>query len=166
MLHKKIVFFILLIINQLYASNLQQGDIYKEKQELLDVKDELNKFYETKELEYQKNKTELENIHKAIQASELNIQKLKDKNEKILQEIKGELANKAIRMYDKMKPKMVANIFTEMVNNGKIDQVFDIMIRMKEKNVIKLMKKLDIQTSTLVMEKMKILKEQTNKKGK
>lgn len=165
MLHKKIIFFILLI-NQLYGLNVQEGAIRKEQQELLSIKDELNKFYETKELEYQKNKIELENIHKAIKVSELNIQKLKDQNKKILQEIKGELTNKAIRMYDKMKPKMVANIFTQMVNNGKIDQVFDIIIRMKEKNVIKLMKKLDIQTSALVMEKMKILNEQKNKKGK
>ena len=63
MLHKKILFLILLI-NQLYAINVQQGDLYKEKQELIAIKDELNEFYEKKELEYQKNKVELENIQK------------------------------------------------------------------------------------------------------
>lgn len=159
---KKILFSLLLVI-QLFATNTHQGDLYKEKQELMAVKDELNQFYEKKELEYQKNKTQLEQIAQEIRTSQKNIQILKDKNEKILKEIKRELTNKAIRMYDKMKPKLVAKIFTQMVQNGKIDKVFDIIIRMKEKNVITLMKKLDIKTSTLLMEKMKILKEQTKK---
>jgi len=50
-----------------------------------------------------------------------------------------------------------------MINNGKIDEVFDIMIRMSDKRVMKILKKLDTQTSTLIMKKMRIIKEQTNK---
>jgi len=165
MLLKKILFS-LLFINQLFAINMQQGDLYKEKQELIAVKDELNDFYEKKELEYQKNKTQLEQIEQEIKTSQKDIQKIQDKNQKILKEIKRELINKAIRMYDKMKPKTVANIFNEMINNGKIDKVFDIIIRMKEKNVIKLMKNLDIKTSALLMEKMNIVKKQAKEKGK
>ncbi|MCD4757917.1 MAG: hypothetical protein K8R39_06570 [Arcobacteraceae bacterium] len=162
MLHKKILF-LLLLINQLYAINVQQGDLYKEKQELIAIKDELNEFYEKKELEYQKNKVELENIQKSIKASEANIQKLKSENQKILDEINRVITSKAMSMYDKMKLGVVINIFNEMINNGKIDEVFDIMIRMSDKRVMKILKKLDTQTSTLIMKKMRIIKEQTNK---
>ncbi len=162
MLHKKILFLILLI-NQLYAINVQQGDLYKEKQELIAIKDELNEFYEKKELEYQKNKVELENIQKSIKASEANIQKLKSENQKTLDEINRVITSKAMTMYDKMKLGVVINIFNEMINNGKIDEVFDIMIRMSDKRVMKILKKLDTQTSTLIMKKMRIIKEQTNK---
>jgi len=162
MLHKKILF-LLLLINQLYAINVQQGDLYKEKQELIAIKDELNEFYEKKELEYQKNKVELENIQKSIKASEANIQKLKSENQKTLDEINRVITSKAMTMYDKMKLGVVINIFNEMINNGKIDEVFDIMIRMSDKRVMKILKKLDTQTSTLIMKKMRIIKEQTNK---
>lgn len=142
-----------------YAAPQETQSLYfKEKQELLEVKDELNEFYETKELEYQKNKAELEKIHKEIQKSEEAIKKIKAENEKILKEIQREITTKAINMFDKMKTGVAVNIFTEMTNNGKIDEVFDIIVRMKEGNVIKIMKKLDTKTSALLMEKMKILK--------
>jgi flagellar motility protein MotE (MotC chaperone) len=162
MFHRKIIF-LALLINQLYAINVQQGDLYKEKQELIAIKDELNEFYEKKELEYQKNKVQLENIQKSIKAAEANIQKTKDENQKVLDEINRVITSKAMSMYDKMKLSVVIDIFNEMINNGKIDEVFDIMIRMSDKRVMKILKKLDTQTSTLIMKKMRILKEETNK---
>lgn len=144
----------------LYAISNQDSAYFKEKEELLSVKDELNEFYETKELEYQKNKASLEKIQQEILQAEKNIQEIKEENEKILKEIQRELVEKSIRMYDKMKPNIVVNIFTEMVQSGKIEQVFDIIVRMQEKNVIKIMKKLDTKTSALLMEKMQILKQE------
>jgi len=157
----KKILFSLLLVNQLFAINIQQGDLYKEKQELIAIKDELNEFYEKKELEYQKNKVQLENIQKDIKAAEANIQKLKDENQKTLDEINRVITSKAMTMYDKMKLGVVINIFNEMINNGKIDEVFDIMIRMNDKRVMKILKKLDTQTSTLLMKKMRIIKEET-----
>jgi len=162
----KSVFFILFFMSQLFSINVQQGDLYKEKQELLNIKDELNEFYEKKELEYQKHKSQLEKIQKEIRANEANIKKLKEENKKILDEINRTITSKAMTMYDKMKLGVVINIFNEMINNGKIDEVFDIMIRMKEKRVMKIMKKLDTKTSTLLMKKMRIIKDQTNEEEK
>ena len=63
-------------------------------------------------------------------------------------------------MYDKMKLGVVINVFNEMIRNGEIDEVFDIMTRMKEKRVMKILKKFDTKTSTILMKKMRINKEQ------
>jgi flagellar motility protein MotE (MotC chaperone) len=153
----------LLLVHQLFAINVQPGNLYKEKQELIAIKDELNEFYEQKELEYQKNKVALENIQKSIKDAEKNIKQLQEENQKTLDEINRVITSKAMTMYDKMKLGVVINIFNEMINNGKIDEVFDIMIRMNEKRVMKILKKLDTQTSTLIMKKMRIIKEQTQK---
>lgn len=155
-----VIFFFLFIHIPFILGNETQSMFYKEKQELLNVKDELNEFYETKELEYQKNKAELEKIHQAIKKSEEQIAQLKEENEKTLQEIRREISSKAMDMYDKMKLGVVVDIFNEMINSGEIDEVFDIMIRMKNDRVMKIMKKLDTQTSTLLMQKMRILKDQ------
>ena len=63
-------------------------------------------------------------------------------------------------MYDKMKLGVVLNVFNEMLADGKIDEVFDIMIRMPVKRIMKIMKKLDSKTSTILMDKMRINKKQ------
>lgn len=157
------IFLLLFIIsiNFCFAETQKtQSLYYKEKQELLEVKDELNEFYETKEVEYQRNKAELEKIHKEIKKSEIAIKKIKEENEKVLQEIKREITSKSMTLYDKMKLSVVIDIFNEMIDNGEIDEVFDIMIRMPEKRIMKIMKKLDTQTTTLLMKKMRILKDE------
>jgi len=160
----KIVLVFILLTGYLYGIKDTGSVYYKEKEELLAIKDELNEFYETKELEYQKNKAELEKIQKEILKAEKNIKNLKEENDKTLQEIKREITSKAMRMYDKMKLGVVVNVFNEMINNGEIDEVFDIMIRMKEKRVMKILKKLDTKTSTLIMKKLRILKEENEQK--
>jgi hypothetical protein len=66
-------------------------------------------------------------------------------------------------MYDKMKLGIVINIFNEMINNGEIDEVFDILTRMKNKRVMKILKKFDTKTSTLLMKKMRIYKDNQKK---
>lgn len=138
-----------------FAAVMQEGALYKEKQELMAVKDELNEFYELKELEYQKRKAELEKIHKQIKQDEENIIKVRDDNQKILDEINRTIVSKTMSLYDKMKLGVVVNVFNEMIKNGEIDEVFDIMIRMKEKRVMKIMKKLDTEVSTILMKKMR-----------
>jgi flagellar motility protein MotE (MotC chaperone) len=160
----KILIFISLIINISFANSIQSsGNIYKEKQELIAVKDELNEFYEIKELEYQQNKAQLERIQKVIKKDEQSIKNLRDENQKILDEINRVITSKAMLMYDKMKLGVAINIFNEMIKNGEIDEVFDILTRLKEKRVMKILKKFDTKTSTLLMKKMRIYKEETKK---
>ena len=156
----KILLCTFLLLNSTYAITTKEGALYKEKQELAAVKDELNDFYEIKELEYQKNKADLELIEKKIMKSENNIKATKLANQKILDEINRVITSKAMLMYDKMKLGVVVNVFNEMIDNGEIDEVFDIMIRMKEKRVMKILKKFDTKTSTLLMKKMRINNDQ------
>jgi len=154
----KIVLYSFLFINLSQAAVTKEGALYKEKQELLSIKDELNEFYEIKELEYQKNKTELEKLEKEIKKAEESILKTKKSNQDILDEINRVITSKSSLMYDKMKLGTVINVFNEMISNGEIDEVFDIMIRMKEKRVMKILKKFDTKTSTILMKKMRINK--------
>ena len=156
----KILIFITFILNVSFANTIQSsGDIYKQTQELIAVKDELNEFYEIKELEYQKNKAQLEKIQKDIRKDEQSIKELRDENQKILDEINRVITSKAMLMYDKMKLGVAINIFNKMIDNGEIDEVFDILIRLKEKRVMKILKKFNTETSTLLMKKMRIYKE-------
>jgi predicted transcriptional regulator len=53
-----------------------------------------------------------------------------------------------------MKPKTAASIFDEMINEGKIDDVFDIILKLKEKNVTALMKFLSVQSAMQITEKL------------
>lgn len=158
----KIIIIVAILSNFSFAVVMQEGSLFKEKQELMAIKDELNEFYEAKELEYQRTKSELETIEKSIALEEKSIKELRDDNQKILLEIKREISTKAMMMYDKMKLGVVVNVFNEMIKNGEIDEVFDIMIRLKEKRVMKILKKLDTQTSTTLMKKMRIIKEEQN----
>ena len=67
----------LMLSNLAIALSINNSDLYKEKQELIEIKDELNEFYEIKELEYLKQKKELEKLHKSIQEEEKVILKTK-----------------------------------------------------------------------------------------
>jgi len=154
----KIVLYSFLFINLSQAAVTKEGALYKEKQELLSIKDELNEFYEIKELEYQKNKTELEKLEKEIKKAEESILKTKKSNQDILDEINRVITSKSSLMYDKMKLGTVVDILNEMISNGEIDEVFDIMLRMKEKRVMKILKKFDTKTSTILMKKLRINK--------
>ena len=155
----KSLLLIVFISSFMYGAITKEGQLYKEKQELLAVKDELNEFYEIKELEYQRNKTELEKLQSIIKKEEATIVKTKEDNQKILDEINRVITSKAMTMYDKMKLGIVVNVFNEMIANGEIDEVFDILTRMKIKRVMKILKKFDTKTSTLLMKKMRISKE-------
>ncbi|MGB5867704.1 MAG: hypothetical protein WBG69_07520 [Arcobacteraceae bacterium] len=159
----KILLLTVLIINLSFGAIIKESAIYKEKQELMAVKDELNEFYEIKELEYQKNKAELQALQKSIKKDEQSILDTKKANQEILDEINRVITSKAMLMYDKMKLGVVINVFNEMIANGKIDEVFDIMVRMKEKRVMKILKKFDTQTATILLEKMRINKEKNQK---
>ena len=153
MINKAIIFFICFSFSS--AAIMQQGEFYKEKQELIALKKELNEFYDKKEAIYKKQKKELKDILAKIQIEKKAIEDIKKANQKVKDEITREITSRSITMYDKMKVKVALDIFKTMVADGKINEVFDIMIRLKQKRVLTLLKKFDVPTKTLLMQKMK-----------
>ncbi len=114
--------------------------LIKQKIEIKELKKELNDFYNRKEKEYQTRKKELETILAKIEKEKKDIEDLHNRNKQILSDIKGEVESKTSKIYNKMKPKIAASIFNAMINDGKIEDVFDIIVRLKESNVTSLMK--------------------------
>ena len=51
-----------------------------------------------------------------------------------------------------MKIKVVKKILQKKIDDGEINDVFDIMIRLKDKRVMKLLKMFDVDTSTQLMD--------------
>ena len=163
----KFLFYIVCLYSLSSAVVMQEGEFYKEKEELKTLKKELNSFYEKKELLYQTHKKELEDILSKIQLDKKAIEDIKKENKKIKDEITREVTTRAITMYDKMKVKVALDIFNSMVADGKINEVFDIMLRLKQKRVLTLLKKFDVPTKTIIMDKMKEYEyKQSKEKGK
>ncbi|MCK5110879.1 MAG: hypothetical protein KAQ94_05105 [Arcobacteraceae bacterium] len=149
------------------ASVMEEGEFYKEKQELIVLKQDLNEFYNKKETKYFEHKKELENILAKIELTKKDIEDIKKENQKIKDEITRVVVDRTITMYDKMKVKVVLDIFNTMVTNGRINEVFDIIVRLKQKRVLELLKKFDVPTKTLIMTKMKDYKfKQETSEGK
>ncbi len=145
---------------------MQEGEFTKEKGELSKLKKDLDIFYKDKDNEYKKQKVELENINKDIQSKLDKIEAKKAENQKILDEIDGKIVDKSIELYAKMKEKLVYQILQEKINSGQINDVFDIIVRLKEKKVMILMKMFDVKTSTELMDRMKNYKDKKNSEGK
>ena len=53
-----------------------------------------------------------------------------------------------------MKPKDAADIFNQMINEGKIDDVFDIILKLKENNVTQILKSLSVTNASIITEKL------------
>jgi molybdopterin converting factor small subunit len=159
-------FVVLFFYGTLNASVMQEGEFYKEKQEIITLKQTLSDFFKKKEQEYEKQKKELKDILAKIEINKKDIQKLKKENEKIKNEITRKVVDKTIVYYDKMKVKVALNIFKKMIKDGKFNEVFDIIIRLKQKRVLILLKKFDVPTKTKIMEKMKKYKYEEKLKKK
>ena len=108
------------------------SSLTKQKMEVLELKNELNNFYNEKEKEYQRQKKELEDILTKIEQEKAEIKRLYEKNDEILKEIRSEVVKKSIRVFELMKAKVAAEIFDQMILEGKIDDVFDIIVRLKQ----------------------------------
>jgi len=137
------------------ASVMEEGEFYKEKQELIFLKQELDEFYNKKENEYLVYKKELDDILVKLELTKKDIENTKKENQQIKDEITRVVVDKTITMYDKMKVKVVLDIFNQMIKEDKINDVFDIIVRLKQKRVLTLLKKFDTPTKTFIMEKMK-----------
>ena len=72
----------------LNAKEETSSSLTRQKFEVMELKKELNDFYNEKELEYQDRKKELEGILSQIEKEKNEIKDLHDKNLEILQDIK------------------------------------------------------------------------------
>jgi len=134
----------------LNAAEESSSNLTRQKIEVIELKKELNIFYKEKEEEYQERKKELENILLQIEKEKKNIKNIHDKNLETLQDIKLEVESKTSKIYNSMKPKDAAGIFNQMISEGKIEDVFDIMIKLKENNITQIMKFLSVSNASLV----------------
>lgn len=160
---KKIVYgflFVLLLIPVFGAEDgVAAVSFIKEKKEIKELKKELNIFYSKKEEEYKKRKAEVDEILAKVEKVKKETDDIYKKNVEILTEIKGEIQGKTTKIYNSMKPKIAADIFNKMIDQGKIEDVFDIILKLKEKNVTSLLKFLNLRYAseiTIMLENYKI----------
>ena len=162
----KIILGLCFLVSILQSAVMQEGEFIKEKTELSQLKKDLDLFYKTKETEYKKQKKDLEDLNNQIKGKLEKIEAVKAENQKVLDEINQKVLDKSTILYEKMKPKVAASILKEMTDSGKINDVFDIMIKLKEKKVIELLKLLDTKTSTQLMGMIKDYKIKQETEGK
>jgi len=126
-----------------------------DKEEIIALKKELTEFYDMKEKEYQKQRQEIDVMLKKVESEKKEINAIYEKNKAILKDIEGAVATKTAKIYDGMKPKVAADIFNAMIDEGKIDDVFDIIMKLKEKKVTMLLKFLTVKNASAITEKLK-----------
>ena len=160
----RIFLFFILLGTFAFGVEETSSSLTKQRIEVMDLKKELNIFYKEKETEYQQRKKELEGMLAQIEKERNAIQKLHDKNLEILQDIKLEVENKTSKIYNSMKPKNAADIFNQMIGEGKIEDVFDIMIKLKENNVTQIMKFLTIENASMITQKIENFSVEKQKK--
>lgn len=150
------IFFTMFVNAQETSSSLT-----RQKLEVLELKKEFQNFYDEKEKEYQDNKKELEDILTQIEKEKNEIKALHEKNSQVLKEIKLEVDTKVAKIYNAMKAKNAAQIFDNMISEGKIDDVFAIILRLKENNVTQILKFMDISHSSIVTHLLEDYKNKT-----
>ena len=122
--------------------------------EVLELKNELNNFYNEKEKEYQSQKKELENLLAQVEKEKAETKRLHDKNLALLKDFREEVQSKTVKIYDGMKAKNAAEIFDQMINEGKIEDVFDIILRLRESNVTQILKFLTVTNASRLTQKL------------
>lgn len=137
-----VVFFCSLIFAQESVSDFQ-----KQKDEVIKLKQELTQFYDVKEKEYQTRKKELETILSNIEKTKQDIKNIKDSNLKILNTIEQKVVDKTSTIYNNLKPKIAAGILNQMIMDGKIEDVLDIIITINEKKVTSILRYMSVQNS-------------------
>ena len=130
------------------------SSLTRQKKEVLELKNELNNFYNEKEKEYQTQKKELENLLAQVEKEKAETKRLHDKNLALLKDIRAEVQSKTVKIYDGMKAKNAAEIFDQMINEGKIEDVFDIILRLRESNVTQILKFLTVTNASRLTQKL------------
>ncbi len=134
----------------LNAQENSSASLIKQKIEIKELKKELSTFYNKKEKEYQKRKKELDEILAKIEKEKKEIEAIEEKNREILENIKGAVSNKTTKIYNKMKAKIAAGIFNQMINEGKVEDVFDIILQLKESKVTAIMRYLSPKNASML----------------
>ncbi len=142
--------FLLFSFSFAQEERVSSAALIKQKIEVRELKKELNNFYNKKEKEYQERKKELETLLKKIESEKKQIQALRDENKQLLSNIKGEVDSKLSTIYNKMKPKIAAEIFNQMISDGNLEEVFDIILRLKEAKVTSFMRYLSPKNASLL----------------
>ena len=153
------------IFLQAADERVSSAALIKQKIEVKELKKELNIFYNKKEKEYQQRKKELDTILAKIEKEKKDIQALKDRNAEILKDIKGEVESKTAKVYNKMKPKIAAGIFNQMISEGKVEDVFAIILKIKENKITALMKFLSPKNASMLTLMLKNYKVNDEKEG-
>lgn len=149
------LFFIIVFNMSLFAQKEEDsGYLTKQKIEIMQLKKEFNDFYNKKDKEYQERKKELETILAQVKKEKKETEELVLENRKLLDEIQQTVQSKTAKIYNSMKPKIAAKIFDEMIEDGNFDDVFDIIMKLKEKNVTLLMKAISVQNAAKITEKL------------
>ena len=152
MIYKFIILTIFFVI-QINAVETSSS-LTRQKMEVLELKNELNNFYNEKEKEYQTQKKELENLLAQVEKEKAETKRLHDKNLALLKDIRAEVQSKTVKIYDGMKAKNAAEIFDQMINEGKIEDVFDIILRLRESNVTQILKFLTVTNASRLTQKL------------
>ncbi|MFW3329070.1 hypothetical protein ACN9JT_11480, partial [Aliarcobacter butzleri] len=76
------------------------SSLTRQKMEVLELKNELNNFYNEKEKEYQTQKKELENLLAQVEKEKAETKRLHDKNLALLKDIRAEVQSKTVKIYD------------------------------------------------------------------
>ncbi|MCT7911517.1 hypothetical protein N5912_06730 [Arcobacter lacus] len=152
MIYKYIILTIFFVV-QINAVETSSS-LTRQKMEVLELKNELNNFYNEKEKEYQSQKKELENLLAQVEKEKAETKRLHDKNLALLKDIRAEVQSKTVKIYDGMKAKNAAEIFDQMINEGKIEDVFDIILRLRESNVTQILKFLTVTNASRLTQKL------------
>jgi len=129
------------------AATGESNSLVKQRKEILDLKKELNEFYVKKEKEYQKQKLDIKKLLAQVENEKREIEDVYNKNKNILNDIEGAIGSKTSKIYNSMKPKRAAQIFDKMIEDGKIEDVFDIILKLKEKKVTLLLNSLSVDSA-------------------
>jgi len=146
----KVIMSFLLATLLLNAATGESNSLVKQRKEILDLKKELNEFYVKKEKEYQKQKLDIKKLLAQIENEKREIEDLYNKNKDILNDIEGAIGSKTSKIYNSMKPKRAAQIFDKMIEDGKIEDVFDIILKLKEKKVTLLLNSLSVDSAAIL----------------
>jgi flagellar motility protein MotE (MotC chaperone) len=150
---KLMVFIIVSVIS--YAQEFTSGDITRQKNEIAQLKKEFNEFYSKKESEYKKQKEDLLKLKKSIDVEKKEIETLYKKNQDLFERLTKASKTKTVKIYNKMKPKIIAKIFNQMIDDGKIDDVFDIILGLKENKVTQFMKFINVESAATLTKMLK-----------
>ena len=134
------------ITSFLYAQE-SVTEFQKQKDEIVKLKKELTEFYNIKEKEYQDRKKELVTIQTNIEKTKKDIESIKNENLKLLNSITQNVQTKTSSIFNGMKAKNAAEILNQMIADGKIEDVLDIIITLNEKNVTTILKFMSVENS-------------------